>query len=168
MLRRFALRPATFLGAGLFFILATCAAAAAQAPGAETQKVEVAVNRFWTHLGELDAEAMKQVVDFPLTVVESSANDAKTPVVMKTSAEFDEAFRRANQDGKKTRGQFYGVKPANLKIRLLGDHLAQVNYELVATPGVSRTSIDHFPVVTILRKDEQSGVWKIVFTNVPK
>jgi hypothetical protein len=141
----------------------------------DAQKIEATVKQFWKAIGEVDANALKQTVDYPFTIAEESAERSSTEArlnVIENASEVDKEFMRSNPGGEKRRGEFYGVRLLNMKIQILNDGLAYVNYNIqLSDQGLkakSKTGSKPFALLTVLKKKQSTSAWRIVFTNIPR
>lgn len=153
-------------------------APAQRAKGTRTDKtapeLETVIRQFWDGLGRLDADKIKQSVDFPLTIIESSRTGSKQANVVRNPAEIDEELKRAPEAALEThKSEFFGTKLTTFRVQMLGTDLASVSYlyrlphDIVARNPSSRSGT--FNAVTVLRRDSRTGNgWRIVFTTVPK
>src|ERR1051325_9607891 len=84
---------------------------AAQQPAAQAE-IEATVRQFWSALGDLDASRIKQTLDWPSVVIETSSTGATPANVVHNEAELDAEIRRANPnpDGAKRKGDFYDLE----------------------------------------------------------
>ncbi len=149
-----------------------------RAKGTRTDKtardLEAVIRQFWEGLGELDADKIKQSVDFPGMIIESSPTGSKQANVVRSPGEIDEELKRAPASALETHhGEFFGIKLMTFRVQMLGADLASVSYiyrmppDIVARNPASRSGT--FNAVTVLRRDSRTGnSWRIVFTTVPK
>lgn len=159
---------------GLLCIVFTSIATGKQTRN-DTQKIETTVRQFWKAIGELDANALKQTVDYPFTIAEETAehSSSKTNIsVIQNASEVDKEFTRSNPSGEKRRGEFYGVTLLNLKVQILNDGLAYVTYDIqlsdLGLKAKSKQGSKPFALLTVLKREQSTTAWRIVFTNIPK
>jgi hypothetical protein len=166
--KRFVLLP------GFLLIAFTNIAIASQSQN-DAQKIEATVKQFWRAIGELDANTLKQTVDYPFTIAEETAEHPSSEArlnVIENASEVDKEFMRSNPGGEKRRGEFYGVRLLNMKIQILNDGLAYVNYNIqLSDQGLkakSKEGSKPFALLTVLKRKQSTSAWRIVFTNIPR
>ncbi|HXD34811.1 MAG TPA: hypothetical protein VN643_27070 [Pyrinomonadaceae bacterium] len=130
------------------------------------------INQFWQGLGELDAEKLKQTMDWPITIVEVSPSGRTRSLVMNNPTEFDQEFMKTPAPAReKHRSEFYGVRPVGFVVELIGSNLASVSYGY----RLPRDIIEKDPAkgqinkaVAILRRNDRPGSpWRIIFITLP-
>ena len=142
-------------------------------PSPNSIEIETAVRKFWEGLGHLDAEGMKELLDWPMIIVEASPAGNKQSVI-RNSQEFDEEFKGTPEAAvKRGKSEFFGTRLSAFNVQILNANLASVAYlcqlpkDLVAANPGSREA--RFNALTVLRRDPQRGnKWRIVFFTVPK
>jgi hypothetical protein len=143
--------------------------------------IEATIRQFWAALGDLNFEAIKQLLDWPAAIIETSATGARSAVIVHSAAELDEEFKRVNPDpaNPKKRGDFYGLEVKNIRVEMLNEGLAYVAYRCELKKELLPKATRHAPedefvrglnVITVLRRDQEAkgNQWKIVLVNVPK
>jgi hypothetical protein len=158
-----------------FLLIAFTNIATAKPTQNDVRKIETTVKQFWKAIGELDANALKQTVDYPFTIAEETAehssSDARINIIQDAS-EVDKEFMRSNPSGEKRRGEFYGVVLLNLKIQILNDGLAYASYYIqLSDQGLkkkSKAESKPFALLTVLKRENSTAAWRIVFTNIPR
>jgi ketosteroid isomerase-like protein len=141
-------------------------AAAAQQKN-DLDDIEATIAQFWSALGKLDARQLKASLDWPCSIIEATATDARPAVVLRNEAEFDEEFKRSAPDAdKKTESEFAGTRVTDLKVNKINDGLACATY-LCLFPQKGGREQKTFSAITVLRRNPQ-GSWKIILVNVPK
>ena len=136
-------------------------------------EIETVVRQFWEGLGRLDAEGMKMLLDWPVTIVEAAEVGNKQSVIHNPQ-EFDESFKRTPEAAlARGKSEFYGTRLGGFNVQMLNANLASVSYvcqlpkDIVAKNPASRS--ERFKAQTMLRRDPQRGnKWRIVFITVPK
>ena len=142
-------------------------------PDNTPQDIEAVIRQFWDGLGHLDADKMKQSLDWPVTIIESSMTNSKQAIALRNPLEFDEEFKRTPASAvEKGRSEFFGTKLLAFRVEMLGPNLASVTYsyhlprDLVARDPKSKGGV--FNAVTVLRRNPREGNrWRIVFITVP-
>lgn len=138
----------------------------------DTTGIESVVRQFWDGLGRLDAEGLKQLLWWPVMIVEASVSSNKQSV-LGNPREFDEAFKHTPEAAlKRGKSEFYGTRLSAFSVQLLNANLASVAYVcqlprdvVSASPSSNRA---RFNAVTILQREPGSRQWKIVLITVPK
>jgi hypothetical protein len=114
----------------------------------------------------VNGEAMKQTLDWPVSIVEASPSETKNQHVLASPTEFDKEFSRHRQASGKS--EFYGTKVSDSKIQMLNPSLAVVTYTATLPAHIAATREGDFNAVAILRRISTEDRWKIVFITVPK
>jgi hypothetical protein len=136
-------------------------------------EIKMVINQFWEGLGRLDSEGMKQLLDWPVTIVEASDTGNKQSVISNPQ-EFDDAFKRTPEAAvARGKSEFYGTTLSGFNVQMLNANLASVSYacrlpkDIVAKNPSSRPA--EFKALTVLRREpSRSNKWRIVFITVPK
>jgi hypothetical protein len=138
------------------------------------QELEAVIRQFWDGLGRLDADQIKQTVDFPVTIIESSSTGSKQANVIRSPSEIDDEMKRAPASAvQKGRSEFFGTKLMGFKVQMFGADMASVSYsyrlshDMLAKNPASKSGAAN--AMTVLRRSSGTGNrWKIVFTTVPR
>ncbi len=163
-------RLAIHLAVAMLTLLLAPAALAQR--GANSHKpITRVLNNFWDAMGREDGEAMKETLDWPVTIVEVSQTRNKRTTILHNPVEFDEELgrQRSPKAAETGKGEFYGVKPLAMKVQLLSPTVAYVSYtgRLPVRPGLGKAGAT-FSAVAVLRKLENPlAGWRIVFMTVP-
>ena len=136
-----------------------------QSPRASSAALTRTIQDFWTGLGNFDAEAMKQTVGWPVTLVEASANETKNPRSVTSPAEFDELIRSTHRPAGKS--EYAGAKLSGHKVQMLSTTLAMVTFTAKLVKPTTEHKLSDFNSVAILRKEPAAKTWKIIFMTVP-
>ena len=138
------------------------------------QELEAVIKQFWDGLGRLDADQIKQSVDFPVTIIETSRTGSKQANIIRNPSEIDEEMKRAPSSAvQKGQSEFFGTKLTGFKVQMLGADLASVSYfyrlppDMLARNPSSKSGAAN--AMTVLRRGSGTfNGWKIVFTTVPR
>jgi hypothetical protein len=153
-----------------------CHSSMAQGPASAVQKTSTSeldselqkvIEKFWTALGDLDQELVRQTFSFPVTIVETAPDQTKNPRVLMTPMDLERDFRGSKPASGKS--EFYGTKFSQFKFQMVNDSLALVTYVCTLPKAPYHTDSNLFNAVTILRKDPtEREPWKIIFITVPR
>jgi len=147
------------LAACTSLLLLTCSFVQAQQPDQNITKV---VESFWTTLGTFDVEGLKQVFDWPVSIVESSNTNTKNPWVLTSAKDLDTEFAKQPRSG---HSEFYGTKLSDFKVQMQTPSLALVTYTATLPSSTAAPKDSSFNAIAVVRKKEDG--WKIIFMSVP-
>jgi hypothetical protein len=151
----------------LIIFLAHATIGASKQQESSDLEIETTIRQFCKALAELDAESLKQTLDWPVAILASG----KPVSVLRTEGEFDAEFKRSisDVDVAKRRAETVSFKISALKIGMLGeeDQSAYATYTLETTLKAGMTS--KTKMISVLRRNiGGSKRWKIAVTNLPK
>jgi hypothetical protein len=138
-------------------LLLTCSLV--QAQQTDDKNITKVVEDFWSALGNFDVPGLKQVFDWPVSIVESSSTNTKNPWVLMSAKDLDTEFAKQPRSG---HNEFYGTKLSDFKVQMQTPNLALVTYTATLP---SSTKASSFNAIAVVRQKENS--WKIIFMSVP-
>ncbi|HEY6806522.1 MAG TPA: nuclear transport factor 2 family protein [Pyrinomonadaceae bacterium] len=148
------------LALGISLLLLTCSFVHAQQ--SDDKNITKVVEDFWTTLGNYDFAGLKQVFDWPVSIVESSNTNTKNPWVLTSAKDLDNEFAKQPRSG---HSEFYGTKLSDFKVQMQTPNLALVTYIATLPSSTAAPKESTFNAIAVLRKTGDG--WKIIFMSVP-
>lgn len=157
----------------LTVLLAPAPVRAQDAKAARADDPGAVVRLFWRAVGDLDGELLARCLDLPSLLVETS--DRFTPAagtVPDAAALRAELERSRGGENAKRRGDFHGTTVSELDVVPLNSTLVYVPHTclLYGDDGGEENGREgrEFAAVALLRKDADTGTWRIMAITVPK